>query len=63
MVMSNFIVHAVPGSPFARTVLATLEKKGARYHIAPVIPGTLKSPEYLASAIERTAGRHTRLRA
>jgi glutathione S-transferase len=48
MVMSNFIVHAVPGSPFARTVLATLEEKGARYHIAPVIPGTLKSPEYLA---------------
>jgi glutathione S-transferase len=46
--MSEFIVHCIPGSPFARTVLATLEEKGAPYRIAPVVPGTLKSPEYLA---------------
>jgi glutathione S-transferase len=46
--MSEFIVHGVPGSPFARSVLATLEEKGAHYRIAPVVPGTLKSPEYLA---------------
>jgi glutathione S-transferase len=48
LVMSEFIVHAIPGSPFARTVLATLEEKGARYRLAPVMLGTLKSPEHLA---------------
>lgn len=46
--MSEFVVHTVPGSPFGRAVLATLEEKGARYRIAPVSPGTLKSPEHLS---------------
>lgn len=46
--MSDFIVHGVPGSPFARSVLATLEEKGASYRVAPVVSGTLKSQEYLA---------------
>lgn len=26
--MSSFVVHTVPGSPFARAVLAALEEKG-----------------------------------
>ena len=34
--MSEFTVHTVPGSPFARAVLATLEEKGARYRLAPL---------------------------
>jgi glutathione S-transferase len=46
--MSDFIVHSIPGSPFGRTVLATLEEKGAPYRLAPVAPGTFKSPEHLA---------------
>jgi len=46
--MSQFIVHAIPGSPFSRSVLATLEEKGAAYRLAPVAPGTLRSPEHLA---------------
>ena len=46
--MSDFIVHAIPGSPFGRAVMATLEEKGARYRLAPVMPGTLKSPAHLA---------------
>jgi glutathione S-transferase len=46
--MSEFIVHTIPGSPFARAVLATLEEKGAPYRVAPVAPGTLRSPEHLA---------------
>jgi glutathione S-transferase len=46
--MSEFIVHTIPGSPFARAVLATLEEKGAPYRIAPVAPGTFQSPEHLA---------------
>ena len=46
--MSEFTVHSIPGSPFGRAVLATLEEKGASYRLAPVAPGTLQSPEHLA---------------
>jgi glutathione S-transferase len=46
--MSDFIVHSVPGSPYGRAVLATLEEKGAAYRLSPVAPGTLRSPEHLA---------------
>jgi len=46
--MSEFIVHSVPGSPFGRSVLATLEEKRAPYRLAAVVPGTTKTPEYLA---------------
>jgi len=37
--MSGFIVHTIPGSPFARAVLITLEEKRASYRLAPVAPG------------------------
>jgi glutathione S-transferase len=46
--MSEFIVHSVPGSPFGRAVLATLEEKAASYRLLPVPPGTFRSPEHLA---------------
>jgi glutathione S-transferase len=46
--MSEFIVHSIPGSPFGRSVLATLEEKGVPYRLAPVVPGTLQSPQHLA---------------
>jgi glutathione S-transferase len=46
--MSEFSVHSIPGSPFGRSVLAMLEEKKAPYRLAPVAPGTLKTPEYLA---------------
>jgi glutathione S-transferase len=46
--MSEFIVHTIPGSPFARSVLATLEEKGAIYRLARVSPGTMRSAEHLA---------------
>jgi glutathione S-transferase len=46
--MSEFIVHSVPGSPFGRSVLATLEEKGAAYRLAALPPGSSKSPEHLA---------------
>jgi glutathione S-transferase len=36
--MSEFVVHTIPGSPFARAVFATLEEKSAPYRIAPVAP-------------------------
>jgi glutathione S-transferase len=46
--MSEFIVHSIPGSPFGRSVLATLEEKKAPYRLAPLAPGSLKTPEHLA---------------
>ena len=46
--MPDFVVHTIPGSPFARAVLATLEEKGATYRLAAIQPGTLKSDAHLA---------------
>ena len=46
--MSEFIVHSIPGSPFGRAVLTTLQEKGASFRFSPVMPGTLRSPEHLA---------------
>jgi glutathione S-transferase len=46
--MSEFIVHSLPGSPFGRAVLSTLEEKGASWRLSPVPVGTLRSPEHLA---------------
>jgi glutathione S-transferase len=46
--MSDLIVHSVPGSPFGRAVLATLEEKGGAYRFSAVPPGTMRSPEHLA---------------
>jgi glutathione S-transferase len=40
--MPDFIVHSIPGSPYGRAVLATLEEKGASYRFATVAPGTLR---------------------
>ncbi|MGJ4997805.1 glutathione S-transferase family protein [Bradyrhizobium sp. HKCCYLS3077] len=46
--MSEFVVHSVPGSPFGRSVLATLEEKSAPYRLAPLGPGDSKSAAHLA---------------
>jgi glutathione S-transferase len=46
--MSEFIVHGIPGSPFGRAVLATLEEKHAHYRLSPVAPGTLRSEPHIA---------------
>jgi glutathione S-transferase len=46
--MSDFTVYSIPGSPYGRAVLATLEEKGAPYRLVPVAPGTFRSPEHLA---------------
>ncbi len=46
--MTDFIVHSIPGSPFGRAVLATLEEKGAPYRFSPVAPGQFRTPEHLA---------------
>jgi glutathione S-transferase len=46
--VSDFTVYSIPGSPFGRAVLATLEEKGAPYRLSPVAPGSFKSPEHMA---------------
>ncbi|MBV9530187.1 MAG: glutathione S-transferase family protein, partial [Bradyrhizobium sp.] len=38
----------MPGSPFARAVLATLEEKGAAYRVAALAPGSFRSGELRA---------------
>ena len=45
---NEFVIHAIPGSPFSRSVLVALEEKGARYRIAAVTPGSLRMPEHLS---------------
>jgi glutathione S-transferase len=46
--MSEYLVHIIPGSPFSRAALVTLEEKGAPYRLVPVVPGTLRSPQHLS---------------
>lgn len=46
--MSGMIVHGVPGSPYVRAALLTLEEKGADYQFAAMKPGTLKQEPHLS---------------
>jgi glutathione S-transferase len=46
--MSEFIVHSVPGSPFGRAVLATLEEKNADYRLAALAPGMIKVEPHIS---------------
>jgi glutathione S-transferase len=46
--MSEFVVYSIPGSPFGRAVLATLEEKRASYRLAPVAPGTMRSEPHIS---------------
>ncbi len=46
--MPQFIVHSIPGSPFGRAVLATLEEKRASYRLSPVALGTMRSEPHIS---------------
>jgi glutathione S-transferase len=46
--MSEIVVHSIPGSPFGRAVLMTLEEKRAGYVFVPVAPATLRTLHHLA---------------
>jgi glutathione S-transferase len=46
--MSSFIVYSIPGSPYGRAVLATLEEKCARYKVSAVAPGTFRSEPHVS---------------
>lgn len=45
--MSEFTVHTIPGSPFSRAVMATLEEKQAKWQLAALAPGELKREPHL----------------
>jgi hypothetical protein len=42
----EFTVHSIPGSPFGRAVMATLEEKGASYRLS--VLGAAPKPRRLA---------------
>jgi glutathione S-transferase len=46
--MQDFVVHGIPGSPFVRAVLLTLDEKGAPYRLARMAMGEHKAPAHLA---------------
>src|SRR5271166_2746389 len=46
--MSGMIVRGIPGSPYVRAALLTLEEKGAKYEFAAMAPGTLKQQPHLS---------------
>jgi glutathione S-transferase len=45
--MAEFIVYSIPGSPFGRAVLATLEEKHASYRLSPLAPATLRNEPHI----------------
>lgn len=46
--MTDFTVHGVPGSPYVRAVLITLEEKAAPYRFAALAPGQHRAQPYLS---------------
>ena len=46
--MTEFTVHSIPGSPYGRAVLATLEEKDADYLLAPLTPGAQKVEPHIS---------------
>ena len=46
--MSEFTVHTIPGSPFARSVMLALEEKQAPWRLVPVAPGAHKQLPHIA---------------
>jgi glutathione S-transferase len=45
---ARMIVHGVPGSPYVRAALLSLEEKGAEYELAAMGLGTLKQQPHLS---------------
>jgi len=46
--MSEITVFSVPGSPYGRAVLATLEEKALPYRLSALAPSTVRSANYLS---------------
>ena len=54
--MSRMIVHGVPGSPYVRAALLTLEEKDAEYELAAMALGTLKQEPHLSMFAQAPEG-------
>jgi glutathione S-transferase len=48
MITSEIVLYSVPGSPYGRAVLATLEEKGPTYRLSPIAPGTARSEPHVS---------------
>ncbi len=46
--MQGFTVYSIPGSPFGRAVLTTLEEKGAKYRLVPLAPPEFKVEPHIS---------------
>ncbi len=46
--MTDFIVHTIPGSPFARAVMTVLEEKRAPWRLSPLAPGQTRQEPHLS---------------
>jgi glutathione S-transferase len=46
--MSEFVVHRIPGSPFGRSVLATLEEKRTPYRFSLVPPDAFRTEPHIS---------------
>jgi glutathione S-transferase len=46
--MTGFVVYTIPGSPYARAVMATLEEKGSSWRLAGLAPGTHREEPHLS---------------
>jgi len=46
--VDTFTLHGLAGSPYVRSVAATLIEKGSPFRFAPVAPGTFRSAQHLA---------------
>jgi glutathione S-transferase len=46
--MSEVTVFSVPGSPYGRAVLATLEEKALQYRLSPLEPSAIRGAAYLS---------------
>lgn len=45
--MEPFVIHTIPGSPYARAIIAVLFEKQATFRVAGLAPGTLKSEPHI----------------
>ena len=46
--MTRYVVHTVPGSPYGRSVMTTLEEKGADWRLAAIDQADVRGPAHVA---------------
>jgi glutathione S-transferase len=46
--MTEFVIHGIPGSPYVRAPLLALEEKGLLWRLDPLVMGGNRTPDYKA---------------